>query len=105
MLRRIKDQFDQQSDEIHTAVRSACFIADYLKRQTEDDDVNSCSFRFSFVIGKSNLLLQVKEDWQFIAHVFDRLLLWIFSIGCFAGTVAVLLNPKSSILNYQNPIA
>ena len=36
-------------------------------------------------------LFQVKEDWQFVAMVLDRLFLWIFSAACVVGTFGIII--------------
>ncbi len=36
-------------------------------------------------------LLQVKEDWQFVAMVLDRLFLWIFTAACLVGTFGIIV--------------
>ncbi|CAB1331685.1 unnamed protein product, partial [Coregonus sp. 'balchen'] len=35
----------------------------------------------------------VIEDWKYVAMVLDRMFLWIFAIGCIAGTVGLFLQP------------
>lgn len=39
----------------------------------------------------SCFLLQVIEDWKYIAMVLDRLFLWIFTMACILGTVLIIL--------------
>jgi len=36
-------------------------------------------------------VLQIKEDWQFVAMVLDRLFLWIFSAACIVGTFGIII--------------
>jgi nicotinic acetylcholine receptor, invertebrate len=38
---------------------------------------------------------KVKEEWQYIAHVIDRLFLWIFTSACVIGTVSIILQAPS----------
>ena len=36
-------------------------------------------------------LFQVKQDWQFVAMVLDRLFLWIFTAACLVGTFGIIV--------------
>ncbi len=36
------------------------------------------------------LCLQVKQDWQFVAMVLDRLFLWIFAAASIVGTLGII---------------
>lgn len=38
-----------------------------------------------------NIVLQVKEDWKYVAMVLDRLFLWIFTMAVLAGTAGIIL--------------
>jgi nicotinic acetylcholine receptor len=40
-------------------------------------------------------LLQVEEDWKYVAMVLDRLFLWIFSVACIMGTCLIILQAPS----------
>lgn len=51
--------------------------------------VNPCSD--SFLASLS--ILQVSEDWKYVAMVIDRLFLWIFVFVCVFGTVGMFLQP------------
>lgn len=53
------------------AFENICFIAELLKRKDRDDKVD--------------------EDWKYVAMVFDRLFLIIFSLACFIGTVTIFI--------------
>ena len=34
---------------------------------------------------------QVSDDWKYVAMVLDRILLWVFSFACVAGTCGIIL--------------
>ena len=34
---------------------------------------------------------QVADDWKYVAMVLDRILLWLFSFACVAGTCGIIL--------------
>ena len=38
-------------------------------------------------------VLQVIEDWKFVAMVVDRMFLWIFVFVCVVGTLGLFLQP------------
>ena len=40
-------------------------------------------------------LLQIKDEWKYVAMVVDRLLLWIYTVGCIIGAMVLLLNAPS----------
>lgn len=44
------------------------------------------SFFFSF-------LLQVEDDWKYVAMVIDRVFLWVFIILCVFGTAGLFIQP------------
>lgn len=52
----------------------------------------------TYWLEKSNLycaptVLQVIEDWKYVAMVVDRMFLWIFVIVCVVGTLGLFLQP------------
>ncbi|KAK2189349.1 hypothetical protein NP493_108g00036 [Ridgeia piscesae] len=53
------------------AMIGVSFIADHMKQQ---DEFN-----------------RVKQDWQFVAMVLDRLFLWIFTAACLVGTFGIII--------------
>jgi len=34
---------------------------------------------------------EVSDDWKYVAMVLDRILLWVFSFACVAGTCGIIL--------------
>lgn len=40
-------------------------------------------------------ILQVKEDWKYVAMVLDRLFLWIFTLAVLVGTAGIILQAPS----------
>ena len=48
-------------------------------------------------------LLQVIEDWKFIAMVLDRLFLWLFTLACVLGTGGIILRAPS-LYDMREPI-
>jgi len=53
------------------AVIGVNFIAEHLKEQ---DEFN-----------------QIKQDWQFVAQVLDRLFMWMFAAVCLVGTFGIIV--------------
>lgn len=47
-------------------------------------------------------LLQIIEDWKYVAMVIDRLFLWIFVLVCVAGTVGLFMQPL--VKSYNTPV-
>jgi len=39
----------------------------------------------------SLLYQKVADDWKYVAMVLDRILLWLFSFACVAGTCGIIL--------------
>jgi nicotinic acetylcholine receptor len=48
-------------------------------------------------------LIQVKEDWKFVAMVLDRLFLWIFTVAVFVGTCGIILHAPT-LYDNREPI-
>lgn len=48
-------------------------------------------------------LLQIIEDWKYVAMVIDRLFLWIFILVCVAGTLGLFMQPMFQ--SYNTPTA
>ena len=46
---------------------------------------------YSFLYSYSSFILQIKEDWKYVAMVIDRLFLWIFTTACVVGTFGIIL--------------
>ena len=36
-------------------------------------------------------LYQVKQDWQFVSMVLDRLMFWLFTAVCLVGTFGIII--------------
>ena len=82
--------------DVTCALRSVQFIAKHTK--DADRDIEVCNHQVCSVIRVPflyNWLLQVCEDWKFVAMVLDRLFLWIFIVACFSGTAAIILEAPS----------
>ncbi|XP_052476219.1 neuronal acetylcholine receptor subunit alpha-2-like [Carassius gibelio] len=58
---------------VQRALDGVRYIADHLRAEDED--------------------FSVKEDWKYVAMVFDRIFLWMFIIVCLLGTVGLFLPP------------
>lgn len=39
------------------------------------------------------ILLQVQDDWKYVAMVIDRIFLWVFVLVCILGTAGLFLQP------------
>jgi len=46
---------------------------------------------------------KVADDWKYVAMVLDRILLWIFSFACVAGTCGIIL-VAPSLYDTRKPI-
>jgi len=61
----------EQEPHLEKAINSVRFVAQHVKNQ---DRYN-----------------KVADDWKYVAMVLDRILLWIFSFACVAGTCGIIL--------------
>lgn len=61
----------EQDPNLEKAINSVRFVAQHVKNQ---DRYN-----------------KVADDWKYVAMVLDRILLWIFSFACVAGTCGIIL--------------
>jgi len=59
-----------------------------LFRTTENSSDFSSFFSLSLLCAVSG---QVADDWKYVAMVLDRILLWLFSFACVAGTCGIIL--------------
>jgi len=46
---------------------------------------------------------EVSDDWKYVATVLDRILLWLFSFACVAGTCGIIL-VAPSLYDTRTPI-
>jgi len=63
-------QFEQEP-HLEKAINAVRFVAQHVKNQ---DRYN-----------------KVSDDWKYVAMVLDRILLWVFSFACVAGTCGIIL--------------
>ena len=49
------------------------------------------------------MVLQVMEDWKYMAMVLDRLFLWLFTLACFMGSGGIILRAPS-LYDMREPI-
>jgi len=61
----------EQEPHLEKAINSVRFVAQHVKNQD----------RYNKVI----------DDWKYVATVLDRILLWIFTFACIAGTCGIIL--------------
>merc|ERR1711971_218495 len=61
----------EQEPHLEKAINSVRFVAQHVKNQ---DRYN-----------------KVSDDWKYVATVLDRILLWLFSFACVAGTCGIIL--------------
>ena len=82
-------------DKFYQSIVSGCNLwhSPNLSIALTDALPNKLKFIFtSYQIKFQNLIiLQVIEDWKFIAMVLDRLFLWLFTAACLLGTAGIIL--------------
>ncbi len=49
------------------------------------------------------LSFQIKQDWQFVAMVLDRLFLWIFTAACIVGTFGIIVQAPT-LYDHRAPL-
>lgn len=49
----------------------------------------NCMIRYMYFF----FLLQVEDDWKYVAMVIDRVFLWVFIILCVFGTAGLFIQP------------
>merc|ERR1712203_87866 len=78
-----RDSVQEQEPHLEKAINSVRFVAQHVKNQ---DRYN-----------------KVADDWKYVAMVLDRILLWIFSFACMAGTCGIIL-VAPSLYDTRKPI-
>jgi len=78
-----RDSVQEQEPHLEKAINSVRFVAQHVKNQ---DRYN-----------------KVADDWKYVAMVLDRILLWIFSFACVAGTCGIIL-VAPSLYDTRKPI-
>lgn len=48
-------------------------------------------------------VMQIREDWKYIALVVDRLFLWIFTLACVSGTFSIIFQTPT-LFDNREPI-
>ena len=46
---------------------------------------------------------QVKQDWQFVAMVLDRMFLWMFTAACLVGTFGIIIQAPT-LYDMRDPL-
>jgi len=49
------------------------------------------------------LCTQVKQDWQFVAMVLDRMFLWMFTAACLVGTFGIIIQAPT-LYDMRDPL-
>ncbi|KAF4519444.1 hypothetical protein B566_EDAN008671 [Ephemera danica] len=63
------------SPELLAALQGVRFIAQHMKDADKDNDI--------------------VEDWKYVSMVLDRFFLWIFTLACVIGTIAIIFQAPS----------
>jgi len=63
--------YSEQEPHLEKAIHAVRFVAQHVKNQDRYD--------------------KVADDWKYVAMVLDRILLWVFSFACIAGTGGIIL--------------
>lgn len=51
---------------------------------------------YHFIFFFSSILAQLREDWQYVAMVVDRMFLWIFVVFTTVGTLAIFADASTN---------
>lgn len=105
------------SPEVREAIESVRYIAENMRLQNEAKEVSgSHALTFKPILPilvflsttqellhpnkRDNIvniltvfLLQVQDDWKYVAMVIDRIFLWVFVLACILGTAGLFLQP------------
>ena len=65
-----------------------CLFERFLLHASSDSSALKRQFHVLILIC---LKFQVADDWKYVAMVLDRILLWLFSFACVAGTCGIIL--------------
>ena len=78
---------------------NARFVSVHKKNKDDFQAVRHALFPifkyFEYQFGKIWVRFQIEEDWKYVAMVLDRLFLWIFTLACIIGTVAIIFQAPS----------
>lgn len=97
------------SPEVREAIESVRYIAENMRLQNEAKEVSvsqSLTFKAHSLTRQRQqlhhdksaniftvILLQVQDDWKYVAMVIDRIFLWVFVLVCILGTAGLFLQP------------
>lgn len=83
--------------ELHKAIDGINYIAEQTRKEEESTRVRAFRYekKWHFHFDLFNILpfpvIQVKEDWKYVAMVLDRLFLWIFTLAVVVGSAGIIL--------------